>query len=362
MFIAALALSLLAYAAAAPVPTHRIVFVGDAGAPSATREEPALRCLASAVKSSAVPSTVVFLGDNVYPVGIPEERDPGYAESLRRLNVQIEAALAGSPASVVFIPGNHDWGVEAEDGALRMARQESIAAAANPRVSVLPPGQCPGPAVMRLADSLWLVVLDSEWWIFPHHKPSGGECTPHASEGAVLAALDSVMRTLPGKKIVAAHHPLLTFGPHGGSIAPELSLFPLRSVAENGWLPLPFMSQPYKILRHNGLLASDISHSAYSHYIRSVEAVLNATPPLAYISGHDHSQQVIDDGRGYPLLVSGAGIEGHTSWVMPSPWLLCSSRQTGIMILDWYADGSAVLQVVEAAEDCSTVCTIPLGK
>ena len=71
---------------------------------------------------------VVFLGDNLYPNGLPAEADPWRREGERRLAAQADAALDAG-ARVLFLPGNHDWDGMRKDGLASVVRQERFLAA-----------------------------------------------------------------------------------------------------------------------------------------------------------------------------------------------------------------------------------------
>ncbi len=58
--------------------------VGDAGA--SQPGDAVLAALARAVAEHPERSVVVFLGDNIYPRGLPESGSPGHAEAARRLD------------------------------------------------------------------------------------------------------------------------------------------------------------------------------------------------------------------------------------------------------------------------------------
>ena len=101
---------------------HTLFRIGDAGHP-AKGGEPVLIALRTELERSADRSTVVFLGDNVYPAGLPAPGDPELAEMERRLDDQVDAAR-DTGARAVFIPGNHDWVKGGHDGWEALRRQE----------------------------------------------------------------------------------------------------------------------------------------------------------------------------------------------------------------------------------------------
>ena len=58
---------------------------------------------------------VLFLGDNIYPDGLPSKDDPYYDEAKNHLQAQVNS-VAGFKGEVLFIPGNHDWYADGLNG------------------------------------------------------------------------------------------------------------------------------------------------------------------------------------------------------------------------------------------------------
>lgn len=50
----------------------------------------------------------IFLGDNIYPAGMPKKEDSNREKAEYRIDAQL-AAIEDYDGKVVFIPGNHDW-------------------------------------------------------------------------------------------------------------------------------------------------------------------------------------------------------------------------------------------------------------
>ena len=132
MISPAFALLLAAQAAArrpAPPPSpepdaiaETLFLIGDAGKP-AKGGEPVLIALRAQLEGAGGRATVVFLGDNLYPEGLPAPNHPERAEMERRLDDQVEA-VKDAAARVVFIPGNHDWARGKPGGWEAVRRQE----------------------------------------------------------------------------------------------------------------------------------------------------------------------------------------------------------------------------------------------
>src|SRR2546430_11281723 len=98
-----------------------------------------------AAAASAPHAVIVFLGDNVYPDGMPDSTAPGRAAAERVLTQQLRV-LQASGARVFFVPGNHDWDSMQPGGWDAIRRQERFIAAAGGGLTLLPAGRRPGPA------------------------------------------------------------------------------------------------------------------------------------------------------------------------------------------------------------------------
>src|ERR1700712_83890 len=84
----------------------RIILIGDAGQLNFGRE-PVVDAARDLIPLDSN-TTVLYVGDNLYTHGLPDEIMPSYAESKAILDSQINI-VKGTKAKVVFIPGNHDW-------------------------------------------------------------------------------------------------------------------------------------------------------------------------------------------------------------------------------------------------------------
>ena len=92
-----------------------LFLIGDAGEPSLESKEPALAVLEREASVHPERNMIIFLGDNLYPQGMPEASNPQRRTMEKRLDEQIKVGER-SNASVIFIPGNHDWGSWSGDG------------------------------------------------------------------------------------------------------------------------------------------------------------------------------------------------------------------------------------------------------
>ena len=310
----------------APADIETSLFlIGDAGEsdPRAERSGIPLDSLTAQVAVDPQRSVVVFLGDNVYPDGIPEEGHAEFADARRRLEDQVEAVPRGARA--FFIPGNHDWASEAAYGLFAVRRQEQlIASLARGRDIRMLPGQaCPGPVTVDVG-RLRLIALDTQWWLHDFIiRDSLTRCT------STMAGVTAELRrevAAPGERrvvIVAGHHPLMTGGEHGGycGIAGPFRRFAGRS--------------------------QDVLSGVNQRMRDSLESAFSEHPPLAFAAGHDHSLQVLYGGPNVKhILVSGAGSPAKASCaVRLRESYYTSPHRSGFMRVDILRDRGVLLRV-----------------
>jgi hypothetical protein len=322
-----------------------LFLLGDAGEPDPAGE-PTLTALRAAVTAAAGERVVVFLGDNLYPSGLPDSGAADRPEAERRLTAQLAAVQ--DVARVLLVPGNHDWGYGGGDGLASLRRQEAFLAARG--APLLPGGGCPGPAVVDVATRLRLVLIDTEWWFQGGRRPEGLEsgCVP-GDRGGVVDSLRGALRDAGSRHVVVmAHHPLATGGPHGGHFTWRHHIFPLTELVSWLWLPLPVIGSLYPLARQNGWSDQDMSGRGNKEMRDSLAAAFVDRPPLVYAAGHTHALEVLDGGPARHLIVSGAGRFAHTSDVTALARTRFAESTGGFARLDLLTDGRVRLGVVLA--------------
>jgi hypothetical protein len=314
-----------------------VILIGDAGAPRP--EEATLSDLGLWAEDLVERTSVVFLGDNLYPSGLGKGDERGEGILLQQLRA--------TRAKKLFVPGNHDWG-NVIPSAEKLANQERfIESFRESPAKFLPKGGCPGPAVETLVEpgaglsrGLHVMSLDLDWWLLDAgDRPS---CDGVASERDFLRLVAKELRARADDHvIVAAHHPIRTGGPHGG-------------YGRGFWT-----NRLVSMANGLGITVQDVDGDAYRRMVRRLVPALAKQPPLVYAAGHDHGVQVIEgrDTAG-TLVVSGAGSAKNITTVTAIAGTLFAHAHPGFVVLDFYGDtadfGDAsasdrvVLRVVEA--------------
>ncbi len=337
----------------APGAEAVVYLIGDAGL--ATPTTPVIIQLKREVAERAAQAEVVvtFLGDNVYESGLHEPTDPSHAKDAAHLEAQIDV-LRGVDAKGIFVPGNHDWGYDGARGLAQIRRQAAYiteAARGGVDVTFLPAAGCPGPAVLPVGTTALLVFIESDLWLRDHDWSESSGCENTSIEESLNSLRGILQRNAGGDRrhvMVLAHHPLKTYGPHGGYFGLKDQFFPLTNLWEPLYLPIPFL---YPILRNSGLNSQDMSNGRYRRMGEQFAAVYSEFPgqPLVQAGGHDHNLQVFDGseyGVAY-ILVSGAGSKQYD--VGRDDALFAVGRQNrelGYMRLEFFRDGGVLLSVV----------------
>jgi hypothetical protein len=336
----------------APVPDSidfTLILIGDTGKPRLEAPEPVLDVLEREAAAAPDRTMIVFMGDNIYPDGLPptDHEDRERAEQVLRVQVD---TVKRSGARAIFAPGNHDYH---GGGQAAVQRQERFFVdLSEPRVEFLPRGGCPGPEVIDLGNSLRLIVLDTEYWIEELFPQIPSEC-PVANEEDVLAGVRDALESKGERHaVVVGHHPLETKGWHGGNFDWRDHLFPLSRM--NGWLwiPLPVVGSLYPVYRMQGGYPGDVSSTQYKHMVRVLDETYAPNPPLIHAGGHDHNLQVFAGPPSTPhILVSGSGTVARPDPVWYGEDTLLASPFAGFMRVDALRDGRVRLEVIEVDEE-----------
>ena len=286
-----------------------IVLIGDAGQLTNGRN-PVVDAARKTVKMDEK-ATVIYLGDNLYKTGLPDNSLPTYDILKAPLDSQI-SIRENSNTDVYFIPGNHDWangGSNGYESILRM--QDYFDAFGGKHVKMLPRDGCPGPEEVKINEDVTLVIMDSQWWLQETDKPGVESDCPYKTKDEVLTELDEILSDNSGKLVLfATHHPFRSYGPHGGYFTLKQHIFPLTDLSSNLWIPMPVIGSAYPLTRAVFGTSQDLKHPLYQAMIHAVEPIIRNYPNVIFISGHEHTLQLIQD-SGYNFIVSGSGSKSN---------------------------------------------------
>ena len=313
-----------AYAQNDPV-VQRMFLVGDAGELK-DGHHPVCDWLKLHIDWNDSSNTLVYLGDNIYPDGLPSEGGHGYDQARAILDYQI-SVVAGKKAHAFFVPGNHDW-KEGRPGGLAQVRREGeyIESLQLSNVDLLPKNGCPGPISVEVGDKMVLVCMDSQWWLQQDDRPGNESDCDCKDEKAIINGIRDIVSTYPDKLIVLAmHHPFYTHGGHGGN-------FPFSQ-----WLgPVPVFGTLYTLGRSVFGNIQDTRNPRYKDLIGEVEDVIRGHSNVVHVAGHDHSLQLLQHDSVY-YVVSGAG--SKESHVGMGAYSLFARSEAGFAVIEVHASG-----------------------
>jgi hypothetical protein len=320
---------------------YSVYLLGDLKYPLPDNEN--LKLLKNHLSKESEKSAVVFLGDILYPLGLPDSTDKGFDEADKNLK-HVLSTLDGFEGQVVFLPGNHDWARGRREGWENVNNQEEfIEQFLNRGNTWLPDDGCPGPVEIELTEDLTLIIFDSQWWFQQNEKPGkDGECDFVDEEDLFIQIEDALRRNSNKKVIFATHHPLYSVGRHGGHFPASQLLFPLLEVKNWMYLPLPgFLYTGYR--KYLGSI-QDLAHPQYKIFKETLLSIFQDYPNVIYAAGHEHNLQFFEKDSLHHI-VSGGGGEGTYIARVPKKTDF-AYQSSGFNRLDFYANGDVMMEFV----------------
>lgn len=285
---------------------QRIFLIGDAGELK-NSSHPVIDWLKKNVDWNDERNMAIYLGDNIYPLGLPTEGEPSYMEAKKILDYQI-SLVKGKKAKAYFIPGNHDWKNGKLGGWQQVLNQGNyINGKEFANVQSWPLDGCPGPVEIEVSDKVVVVLMDSQWFLYVHEKPGPGSNCDAKTIDEFATELREILATHPNQLVVLAmHHPMYSSGVHGGDFNWKTHIFPFADAIPGLYIPLPVLGSVYPIARGVFGNIQDIKHPLYRNMARTIEDVIKEHPNVIVTAGHDHSLQLIRKDS-IPYIVSGSG-------------------------------------------------------
>lgn len=318
---------------------YSLFLIGDAGEPY---ENPSLVLLKKELEKVGKKGGVVFLGDNIYPQGMPPKGHPLRAEAEVAIDGQINA-VKDFNGTKVFIPGNHDWAQGRSYGLEWLNIQEDYVEDALDSADVwLPTNGCPGPVEVNLTEQITLIVVDTQWFLHKGKKPMEN-CSVTGLRDVGVLFQDALKRNADKKVVVVTHHPMYTYGIHGGVFGIKDHLFPLTASKKtsNLYIPLPGLGSIYPLYRSWFGNIQDTPHPVYKRFRNGMVQLMQDHPDIIHAAGHEHALQHIQK-EGINYVVSGAGAKNNAK-VREKKDAKFASNIQGFARLDYYANGQTTL-------------------
>ncbi|WP_031428381.1 metallophosphoesterase [Flavimarina sp. Hel_I_48] len=309
--------------------------VGDAGLSNAGESTIALRTFSNYLKKNGAKGDyTIFLGDNIYPEGMPKKGEEYREISEHRLDVQYEST-AGFEGETFIIPGNHDWYNQGLLGLIR--QQDYLNNKFNDDEVFQPRNGCPLVAY-DVNDNVHLIIIDTQWYLedWNQNPTINQECSIKDRERFFMEIADEIKHNQQKTIVFAMHHPMYTNGVHGGKFAFSKHLYPSKSR-----FPLPGLASLVTEIRtQGGVSKQDRFNEKYNELMRRLKEIAG-DKRIIFASGHEHTLQYIEHDDVHQI-VSGAGSkESYSSLGYDG---LFSYGGQGFAVLDVFKDGSSYVR------------------
>jgi len=340
-------------------PIRTLFLVGDAG--QLDDEILATNFVLTAVNEHLLncksPTDLVFLGDNIYPLGLPSKNHEYRLISEKILESQLNLVQSLN-GNAYFIAGNHDWKKGKKGGLKRIKRQEKFVESyfdksLNKKVKLYPGDACGDPKVIKVDKDLVYVFVDSQWWLnnWDEEKKMNRGCDIK-TRGDLLVRMEEIFMNYKNDEIVVfMHHPLMSNGKHGGYFSMKHHLFPLTEVNSKLWIPLPLIGSAYPIFRQTTGSVQDLSNHLYQELVSGLTySAKKWDVDVIFASGHEHNLQYFDEAE-IKQVISGSA--SKVSYAAKGGEADFAVKARGYAKIDFYKNAEAWIEFYTIADATS---------
>ncbi|MBX2817782.1 MAG: hypothetical protein KTR24_17385, partial [Saprospiraceae bacterium] len=290
-------------------PVHTLYLLGNAGDTKANARNPVLTGLREMLAKESNHSSVAFLGDQIYPNGLPSRKKESRPQAELILKEQLEA-IAGHRGRTYFIAGEKDWNNGKAKGLKALHRMEKFVEdyfEDEDKVKFYPGKGCGDPKVVKVTKDLVFVFLNTQWWLqrWDQEKDINDHCDIK-SRYDLLAAIREIMTEHKNDEVVLMmHHPVRSRGHHGGNSSLYDHIFPFAST-HNVAVPLPVIGSLVPIFRNVTGSRQDLANAHYRALMEGIDQIARElSVHTIFASAHDQNLQHFDDGK-WQYIISGS--------------------------------------------------------
>ncbi|MBW1293960.1 phosphoesterase [Aquimarina litoralis] len=309
---------------------HSFYLIGNTGNLPIDKPSETLVSFKKELNKASENSTAIFLGDNIYENGMPENDHPNRRFAEGQLNFQTDV-VEGFKGKTVFIPGNRDWN---NDGLEGLKRQEKYINEKVGKHTFLPKNGCPIENI-HISDDIELILIDSYWYItnWDKYPTLNDDCDIKTRTNFFDEYMSLIKKSRGKTTIVALHHPMYSNGSHGGqyTFGSHMIPFPILGTLKN------------VIRRTSGVANVDLQNKRYNEFKRRLVTISQENKKVVFVSGHEHNLQYIVEDNLHQI-ISGSGSGDKISATRNIGGAQFSYGTYGYAKLDIYKDGSSYVQ------------------
>ena len=279
--------------------SHRFYLLGDGGKSEIGQELVVFNALNKELSGKDNSNTsVLFLGDNIYPKGMPSKKSD--SRELAQYNIDIQLnSLDNYNGNTYIIPGNHDW---YSDGIKGLKREQKYIDKKMGKNVFYPKNGCPLKKI-NINESTVLIIVDSQWYLenWDDNPGINDNCDIKTRAKFFEEFAGLISKNANKNTIVAIHHPMYTYGSHGGQFSLRSQIFPFSSS-----IPLPIIGSIISLLRKTGGVSTqDLQNYKYRKLKNRLITLSRKSENVVFVSGHEHSLQYIEE-DGIKQVISGS--------------------------------------------------------
>ncbi|MEZ4839669.1 metallophosphoesterase [Flavobacterium sp.] len=309
---------------------YSVFLTGNAANTQNDGATPSLSNFKKRLEKASKNSTVLFLGDNIFPLnGFNQNKTKAEEKITTQLNLTEKFK-----GKVFLIPGKSDWG----NSTSSLLAQENFISKYKKKESQLIPQNACGIEFVSLSNEVELVSINSQWFLddWNEHTEINKGCSIKTRE-QFFDELDSHLLENQEKTILLAiHHPLLSNGIYGGQYSLNQQLFPLEKN-----IPLPIAGSFYNLFRKaSGYKTNDLQHASYREMTERIKSIVQKYNHVVVVSGHEQNLQYINK-EGIKQVISGSGAYfSEARAVNPKDF---SYGGYGYAVIDVYENGASTV-------------------
>lgn len=316
--------------------------VGDAGLSPMGGLSDGLTALKNLIRSEETTNDyTIYLGDNIYPDGMPEKGEPDRRAAENAIDAQINA-LKDFEGEIVFIPGNHDW---YNNGLQGLNREAKYLKEITGKDLMKPSRGCPIESI-TVSENVQLLIIDTQWYLEDWNTdPSINANCEIKSREKFFIEIETELEKHQNKTILfAMHHPMFSYGTHGGNYALKKHLYPLQKK-----IPMPGLASLVAQIRsQGGVSVQDRYNELYNELMKKLAVITKKSDRLVFASGHEHTMHHIEN-DGLIQIQTGNGAK--SSFASLGRFGEFSYGGQGFAVMDVFTDGSSWVRYYGVGDD-----------
>ena len=327
---------------------HTLYLIGDAGKMDREIDTSnyVVKGMAEMIDMDDENSSVVYLGDNIYPMGLLAEQNEEERKKGEKIIYAQLHPLSNFEGKTYIIPGNHDWNDDNEGGLESVKRQEEYIESNfgnGGSVHFFPDMGCGDPEVMKINEEIVYIFIDSQWWL-QNWKKEGkiNEGCEIKSREDFLKKMEQLFVKYKEQEIICMlHHPIKSNGNHGGYFSFKQHIFPLGELGI--WLPLPVIGSIYPLYRNVKGSTQDNTNKKNKNLTKGLENMAEKHAlNIVFASGHEHGLEYYESSK-IKYIVSGSGAK--TSYIQKGGEAVYAREARGFARILFYENFESWLEV-----------------